>query len=299
MAKRLAGAALCMLLALSLCACAARPSVVYTARPEGTRLTVLFGESTSDPGVGDMLRAHIEQHFPEVELEWESVDWGEQFSGRLNAKIASGETPDLIIGKAQDVQAYSALGALGTFPEDFASLLTEQGQIASTVDGALYGLTYNQIYQGVLYNKNIFYRFNLTPPETIEELRAIVDRLESAGQVAFAAHFQETWYTGNILMQFALNEVFSRVPDWGDLCAGAHLARRGVRLQQRGHAPLRPGGGGHVPDRELVGADAAIHRALPQDRLFSLSKPDWRFQADRGAQHHLHEERDHRARRAH
>ena len=34
MAKRLAGAALCMLLALSLCACAARPSVVYTARPQ-------------------------------------------------------------------------------------------------------------------------------------------------------------------------------------------------------------------------------------------------------------------------
>ena len=97
MAKRLMGAALCALMALSLGACAARPSVVYTARPEGTRLTVLFGESTSDPGVGDMLRAHIEQHFPEVELEWESVDWGEQFSGRLNAKIASGETPDLII----------------------------------------------------------------------------------------------------------------------------------------------------------------------------------------------------------
>lgn len=84
------------------------------------------------------------------------------------------------------------------------------------MDGALYGLTYNQIYQGVLYNKNIFYRFNLTPPETLEELHAIVDRLESAGHVAFAAHFQETWYTGNILMQFALNEVFSRVPDWGD-----------------------------------------------------------------------------------
>ena len=73
MAKRLAGAALCMLMALSLCACAARPSVVYTARPEGTRLTVLFGESTSDPGVGDMLRAHIEQHFPR--WSWNGKAW--------------------------------------------------------------------------------------------------------------------------------------------------------------------------------------------------------------------------------
>lgn len=216
MTKRLACAALCALTALLLCACAARPSVVYTSRPEGTRLTVLFGESTSDPGVGDMLRAHIEEHFPQVELEWESVDWGEQFSGRLNAKIASGEAPDLIIGKAQDVQAYHALDALGAFPDDFASLLTEQGQIASMADGRLYGLTYNQIYQGVLYNKNIFYRFNLQPPETLEELYAIVERLEGAGQVAFGTHFQETWYMGNILMQFALNEVFSQVPDWGD-----------------------------------------------------------------------------------
>ena len=223
-----------LLLALAVCmtGCTAIAPEPVAATPEKILLTALYGESTSDPGVSDMLCEKIEQAFPQVDLEWESVDWGEQFSARLNAKIASGETPDLIIGKAQDVQAYHAIGALGVFPEEFAQLMTEQGVIASTVDGALYGLTYNQLYQGVLYNKNIFYRYNLAVPETLEQLYAIVERLEDVGITPFATHFQETWATGNILMKFAINDVYSLVPDWGDrLRAGsaAFLTDAGYR----------------------------------------------------------------------
>jgi ABC-type glycerol-3-phosphate transport system substrate-binding protein len=216
MLKRWSLVVLCIGLAWMLSACTTPLPSETQPQEEKILLTALFGESTSDPGVSDMLYEKIKQNFPQVDLEWECVDWGEQFSKRLNVKIASGETPDLIIGKAQDVQAYHAIDALGAFPEEFGQLLTDQGVIASTVNGQLFGLTYNQLYQGVLYNKNIFYRYNFSVPETPEELEKIVNRLESVGITPFATHYQETWYTGNILMQFALNEVFSQVPDWGD-----------------------------------------------------------------------------------
>lgn len=181
-----------------------------------TLLTVLVGESTSDPGIGDMLRERVESAFPGVELEWESVDWGEGFSARLSARIASGETPDIIIGKAQDVYAFQPTGALGVFPQELGGLLTPEGTASTTLEGKLYGLTYNQLYQGVLYNKNIFYRYNLQVPETLREMEQVVERLQSVGVTPFATHFQETWYTGNILMQFAIGEVFEKTPDWGE-----------------------------------------------------------------------------------
>lgn len=216
MKKRLKVAALLALVPLILGACST-VTPLETAREESkVLLTVLSGESTSDPGMADLIRERIEAAFPNVELEWESVDWGERFSKRLNAMISSGETPDLMIGKAQDVTAFHSIGALGAFSDEMGDWLVAEAVQAGTVDGTLYGLVYNQLYQGVLYNKNIFYRYNFEPPQTPDELHTIVKRLEAVGLTPFASHFQETWHTGNILMQFAIGDVFSHDPIWGD-----------------------------------------------------------------------------------
>ena len=205
---------------LALCAalsgCAIVPAPETPRQEEKVLLTVLAGESTSDPGMADLIHERIEKAFPNVELEWENVDWGERFSVRLNAMLSSGEAPDIIIGKAQDIQAFYPMGALGVFPQELGEPLVDEAVAAGMADGKLYGLVYNQLYQGVLYNKNIFWRYNFEVPQTEAELAAIVDRLNRVGQTPFAAHFQETWHTGNILMQFAIGDVFSKEPDWGD-----------------------------------------------------------------------------------
>lgn len=205
-------AVLCVLLT----GCAIVPMPQTPQQEEKVLLTVLAGESTSDPGMAELIYERIEEAFPNVELEWENVDWGERFSVRLNAMLSSGEAPDIIIGKAQDIQAFYPMGALGVFPQELGEPLVDEAMAAGMADGKLYGLVYNQLYQGVLYNKNIFWRYNFEVPRTEEELAAIVDRLNRVGQTPFAAHFQETWHTGNILMQFAIGDVFSKEPDWGD-----------------------------------------------------------------------------------
>ena len=196
--------------------CAVMPAPETPKKEEKVLLTVLAGESTSDPGMADLILERIEKAYPNVELEWENVDWGERFSGRLNAMISSGETPDIIIGKAQDVQAFYPTGALGEWPQELAQRLVPEAAQAGMADGKLYGLVYNQLYQGVLYNKNIFYRYNFDVPQTEAELEAIVERLHRVGRTPFASHFQEVWHTGNILMQFAIGDVFSQDPKWGD-----------------------------------------------------------------------------------
>ena len=70
--------------------------------------------------------------------------------------------------------------------------------------------------RGVIYNKDIFEKNKLTPPTTREELEDIVASLEKKGIVPFASHFQESWEAANMTMQYMMNEIFGKIPDWGD-----------------------------------------------------------------------------------
>ena len=235
-------------------------------RPE-TVLTVLYGQSTSDPGLEDMLTEKLGADFPEVIMEWESVDWGEHFSSELQAKIASGEVPDLIIGKAQDVAGYQHSGYLAPFGSAFAGYIRPEGLSSVTIEGQVYGLPYNALYQGVLYNKNIFWRYGLTPPATLEEMETLVQRLEAAGVVPFATHFRENWYVGNIIMQFAVNQVFSHTPDWGD--------------QFRAGAVSFSTSEDYAACMEQVGA--LLERSWPDALTVNQSESDKRFAEERAA----------------
>ncbi len=186
----------------------------YTNQKE--HITIFFGCSDTDLGIQDFITDKVSEEFPNVELEWETVGWGEYFAQQLDAKIASGELPDMIIGKAQDVSNYSKTGLLGEFDSSAYSEISDDFLDSTTVDGKLYGIPYNLFYQGVIYNKNIFWRYGLEPPKNFEELEQVVQKLNSVGVIAFASHFYDPWYTGNILMQFEMNEAFLNNDNWGN-----------------------------------------------------------------------------------
>jgi len=184
--------------------------------PAPVTVSVLYGESTTDPGLEDMFTGSLAGRFPDVELDWESVDWGERFSSTLEMRIAAGEVPDILIGKSQDVRAFQPAGILAPFSEALSRKIQPYALPQVSKDGEVYGLPYNMFYQGVLYNRDIFDRLGLAVPRTREQLDAVVKTLEKAGVTPFGTHFQEVWYTGNILMQFAANDVFRENPGWGD-----------------------------------------------------------------------------------
>lgn len=199
-----------------LCACTPFFPVESPAPEPKTVITVLNGQSTSDPGLEDMLSRKIAEEFPGVVLEWDSVGWGDYFLEEMRSKIASGALPDIIIGKAQDVGSYCGSGYLADFGEAFTGQI-EPGCLDNvTFEGKVYGLPYNMMYQGVLYNRNIFFRYGLEVPKTTADMQRIIDRLNDVGITPFASQFQENWYSANILMQFAANQVFSYYPEWGD-----------------------------------------------------------------------------------
>lgn len=77
-------------------------AVMVKADDEPVTLTVLAGQSTTDAGIEDMIDEALAEKYPNITLEWECVDWGNDFQPKMQQYMQSG-LPDIMIGKAQDV----------------------------------------------------------------------------------------------------------------------------------------------------------------------------------------------------
>ena len=191
------------------------------AGPDGgrvrkVRLSVLAGQSTPDPGIEEMIDELVEREVPGVELEWESVGWGDKFQSQMQAKFASGEVPDIMIGKAQDVATYLPSGNIAPLSPSLLRYVRDEAAASVSWEGVAYGLPYNAFYQGVFYNMDIFDRLGLKIPTTRNGLESVARAIRAAGVTPFAAAFGENWYAGNVVMQLAIGDVFNRDPRWGD-----------------------------------------------------------------------------------
>lgn len=182
---------------------------------EKVTLTILAGQSTTDAGIEDMIDEAMAEKYPEVTLEWECVDWGNDFQPKMQQYMQSG-LPDIMIGKAQDVATYAPQGILGEIDEQYLDRGLDAARENVTIDGKTYGLVYNAMYQGVYYNREMFEENGWEVPETQEDLQAIIDDCNEKGIVPFASHMIDTWAIGNVTMQFMMNDVFNNDPEWGD-----------------------------------------------------------------------------------
>ena len=206
---------LALIFCLLLLACTDSDNQSAPSRGSRILLTVFEGQSTSDPGIEDLINSLVAKTLPDIELRWEVMGWGEKFDAQIHAKFASGEVPDIMIGKAQDVATYFPSGNLAPIRPELLRAVQPAAIPTVTVGSEAYGLPYNTFYQGVLYNKELFRRQGLSVPKTPGQMRTLVARLKARGLVPFAGNFLENWYVGNIFMQFAIGELLGRSPNWG------------------------------------------------------------------------------------
>ena len=185
------------------------------AEEEPVTLTVLAGQSTTDAGIEDMIDEALAEAYPNITLEWECVDWGNDFQPKMQQYMQSG-LPDIMIGKAQDVATYAPQGILAEIGSEYLDAGLDAARENVTIDGKTYGLVYNALYQGVYYNKAMFEENGWEIPTTQDELQAIIDDCNEKGITPFASHMVDTWSIGNVTMQFMMNDVFNNDPTWGD-----------------------------------------------------------------------------------
>ncbi len=185
-------------------------------KDEKVTLSVLAGQSTTDAGIEDMIDKALAKKYPNIKLQWETVGWGDGFQPKMQQYLQSG-LPDIMIGKAQDVATYGSQGVLADLTgKPYLSNILDAAIPGVTISGKTYGVVYNALYQGVYYNRKLFEENGIKVPATQAELQEVIAKLKEKGITPFATHMVDTWSIGNITMQFAINDVFSRTPDWGD-----------------------------------------------------------------------------------
>ncbi|MFB9327875.1 ABC transporter substrate-binding protein [Paenibacillus aurantiacus] len=128
-----------------------------------------------------------------VQLEMPPADNASQM---LKTRLASNDAPDIFAVHAiNDIPSYYKAGYL----EDLTSqpfvgkLLGSVKPAVTSTDGKVVAVPLETLSWGYLYNKKIFADNGLTPPTTLTEMKAIVDKLKTANITPFLLSYKESW----------------------------------------------------------------------------------------------------------
>lgn len=78
--------------------------------------------------------------------------------------------------------------------EEWASRLDDTYKSTVTVDGAVYGIPMSSTQAGaIIYNKDLYAKYNLTVPKTWDEFLANCKVLKDAGETAIIAGYSDSW----------------------------------------------------------------------------------------------------------
>ncbi|MFC5404090.1 ABC transporter substrate-binding protein [Cohnella soli] len=121
------------------------------------------------------------QKHPEIKLEISFTD-SKQYDNILNAKLASGEGPDLIEVGAQ-VRSLAAAGYLMDLTnEAFTQKFQGTGLSSFSYQGKNYGVPWMSWVEGIFYNKDLFEKAGITAvPTTWDEFMTVHEKLKASG----------------------------------------------------------------------------------------------------------------------
>ncbi|WNS78767.1 extracellular solute-binding protein [Domibacillus sp. DTU_2020_1001157_1_SI_ALB_TIR_016] len=178
------------------------------------KLKVLDWNSSNTQEVQKAIQEAVKAEVPNVELEFENINWEKDFNSIMQTRIAAQQLPDIMLVKGGDHPKY-ADHFMDLTNESFIQDIPEDIRKDLPISGKDYAVPYTANYQGVFYNKKIFADNNLEVPKTWDELMKTAKVLESKGVTPFTAHFKD-YQLGNNLNQFASIEVFAKDPEWGN-----------------------------------------------------------------------------------
>ncbi|TFE19509.1 ABC transporter substrate-binding protein [Cohnella luojiensis] len=187
--------------------------------PEKVELKVFM----SFPRFKDQFESYFEQ-FKAKELAVKNIDVSiklempnpDQAKQILQTRLASNDAPDLFTLHAiADIPTYYKAGYLSDLSDQpFVPKVYESVRKTVTYDGKVVALPLESLSWGYLYNKKIFSDVGITPPQTIDEMKAAIEKLNAAKVKPFMLAFQESWIP-QLMMALSLGgTVSSAHQDW-------------------------------------------------------------------------------------
>ncbi|XMB26069.1 extracellular solute-binding protein [Paenibacillus sp. BR2-3] len=147
-----------------------------------------------------------------IDLEMPNPDQAKQV---LQARLASNDAPDIFDVHANDLQTYFNAGYLEDLTGQPAiDILYDSVKSTVTHEGQVVALPLESSSWGYLYNKKIFSDLSITPPQTLDEMKAAVEKLKENNIKPFMLAFQESWVPQLMTALSLGGVVSSEHPDW-------------------------------------------------------------------------------------
>ncbi len=147
-----------------------------------------------------------------INLEMPSAD---QYDSILQARLTGDDTPDLFTIQANNIQTYANAGYLTDLTnEESIAKVYDNVKETVTVDGKVMGVPIESTAWSVLYNKQMFEDAGVTPPETLDELKAVCVALQEKGYTPFMLAFQEQWVPQLMTAVTLGGKTTGDLPDW-------------------------------------------------------------------------------------
>lgn len=147
-----------------------------------------------------------------INLEMPSAD---QYDSILQARLTGDDTPDLFTIQANNIQTYANAGYLTDLTnEESIAKVYDNVKETVTVDGKVMGVPIESTAWSVLYNKQMFEDAGITPPETLDELKAVCVALQEKGYTPFMLAFQEQWVPQLMTAVTLGGKTTGELPDW-------------------------------------------------------------------------------------
>ncbi len=134
----------------------------------------------------------------------------------LKARLASNDAPDLFTLHAiSDIPLYYQAGYLMDLSDQpFVPTVFDKVREGVTYDGKVVALPMESLVWGYLYNKKIFAENAITPPQTLDEMKAVVEKLKANNVTPFLLAYQEAWVPQLMMVLALAGIVDTTQPDW-------------------------------------------------------------------------------------
>ena len=155
-------------------------------------------------------------------------------SNLLKTRLASGDKLDIYnLHAILDVQDFKKGGYLPDLTNAaFVPKLIPSIRQIVTIDNKVFGVPMESYTWSYLYNKDIFAKYNLTPPKTITEMKQVIKVLEHNDITPFVLPYNAADYLEWILQMGFEPLCVSTTPDWFDRMNAGNASLK--ELQNKG-----------------------------------------------------------------
>lgn len=159
----------------------------------------------------------FEDEYPYITVEQEIVT--NDPAAILKARIATNEVPDIFQGALDTMDIARGGYIMDLKGESFLKNISDEALNDSSftdADGHTWAMPIDGSCEGIFYNKDIFDKYDLTPPTTISEFDALLKTLKANNVTPFALGFKDAWTIKPIALVAAAPAIYAIDPKWND-----------------------------------------------------------------------------------